>query len=89
MRHLDVVRHDGIYDIGDNSQNKDNATMTYTQYRAALKKLGLTIVGAADPFCLSRRHAQRIAAGDAPIPDLLARVVKLLLAGRLTLADLE
>jgi len=46
-------------------------------------------VGAADPFCLSRRHAQRIAAGDAPIPDLLARVVKLLLAGRLTLADLE
>jgi len=62
--------------------------MTNTQYCAGLKRLGLTIVGAAEHFGFARRQAQRYASGEAPIPDLLAKVMKLLLAGKLTLEDL-
>lgn len=63
--------------------------MTHHQYRAALKKLGLSIVGAGFYFGLSRRQAQRIAAGDSPVPQLLGEVVALLLDGKLKLEDLK
>lgn len=52
--------------------------MTAEQYRAALKKLDLTIVGSAPIFGVSRRMAQAYAS-DAPIPAPLAKLIWLML----------
>lgn len=60
--------------------------MTKTQYRAALKKLGLTIVGAARFFHCSPRSAQNYASGR--IPRLTAKVIELLLSGKIKKEDL-
>lgn len=62
--------------------------MTKTQYRAALKKLGLTVVGAAPYFGCGRRAVQNYA-GGRPIPPLLQKVIGLLLRGKITLEDLK
>jgi hypothetical protein len=63
--------------------------MTKNQYRAALGKLGLSIVGAGPYFGLARRQAQRIAAGHAPVPFLIAKTIGFLLDGKLKLEDLK
>lgn len=57
-------------------------------YKAAISKLEITIVGAATYFGIGRRQAQRIAAGDAPVPKLIEKVLTLLLAGKLKKEDL-
>jgi hypothetical protein len=62
--------------------------VTPAKYRAALKNLGITIVGAALYFGIGRRQAQRIAAGDGPVPNLVAKVIDLLIAGKLKKEDL-
>jgi hypothetical protein len=62
--------------------------MTKHQYRAALTKLDISIVGAGKYFGLSRRQSQRIAAGDAPVPKLMADMLHLMLVGKLTKEDL-
>lgn len=49
--------------------------MTAKQYKAHLDTLGLSIVGAAPVFGMSRRQAQRIAAGDPPVPQAVAKLV--------------
>ena len=61
--------------------------MTSQQYRAALDKLHLTIVGAAPLLGLSRRQSQRIAAGS-PVPKLVEKVLRLMVKGRITVEDL-
>jgi hypothetical protein len=55
--------------------------MTNTQYLAALKKLGLTPSGidTADALGLSVRQCQRIAAGDSPVPEPVAKLLRLYL----------
>jgi hypothetical protein len=63
--------------------------MTKKQYRAALAKIGLSIVGAGKYFGTNGRQSQRYAAGDAPIPHLVARNLELLVSGKITLQDLE
>ena len=55
--------------------------MTKHQYRAALTKLDISIVGVGKYFGLSRRQSQRIAAGDAPVPKLMADMLHLMLVG--------
>ena len=65
------------------------SSMTHLQYRAALKNLNLTIVGAGPVFGLSHRQAQRLAAGDSKIPKLISQVIGLLLDRKLKLEDLE
>ncbi len=62
--------------------------MTSTQYKAAIKKLGLTIVGARHLFGLSPRQAQRLASGETPVPKLVEKVLRLIAAGKLTKEDL-
>jgi hypothetical protein len=62
-------------------------SLTPTQYRHALKKLDITIVGAAPYFGISRRQAQRIAA-EGPIPKLIEKVLELLAEGKLKKEDL-
>ena len=53
--------------------------MTEKQYNQAREVLGLSIVGAS-VLGISRRQAQRIAAGDAPVPGPLANLVRLMVA---------
>lgn len=53
--------------------------MTKTQYRSALKKLGLSIVGAAPVLGIGRRQSQRYAAGD-PVPETVAKLLACYLA---------
>jgi hypothetical protein len=62
--------------------------VTPSKYRAALKSLGITIVGAALYFGIGRRQAQRIAAGTNGVPKLVAKVIELLIAGKLRKEDL-
>ena len=54
-------------------------SMTATQYRTALNKLDLSIVGAAPVLGISRRQSQRIAAEDSPVPAPLAKLLKLMI----------
>lgn len=66
--------------------------MTNKQYAAALKKLGLTTREGGALFGFERRQSQRLAGvgGEpAPIPHLVARVVQLLLDGKITQEDLR
>ena len=62
--------------------------MTPNQYRSALAQLELTIVGAAPMLGISRRQSQRLAA-TGPVPPLIAKILHLLVAGRLNKEDLE
>lgn len=89
----ETARRQRIVERADRAKEKVLAqmktpTLTPTQYKAALKRLDLTIVGAAPFFGISRRQAQRIAA-EGPIPKLVARVIKLLLDGTLKKEDLS
>ena len=61
--------------------------MTPAQYRAALKTLDISVVGAAAYFGISRRQAQRLA-GEGPVHKLVEKVVKLLIADKLKKEDL-
>ena len=65
--------------------------MTSTQYRTALDELkerhGLTTERVAAAFGFTRRQAARYAAGDAPVPKLVAERMRLML-GQITVDDL-
>lgn len=63
--------------------------MTPEQYRAALVKLELTQVGAAELLGVDGRTSRRYAAGDADIPRPTAKLLRLMLAGKLSVADVE
>lgn len=63
--------------------------MTPKQYRQALEKLGLSIIGAAPVFGISKRQAQRYASGEAPVPKLVSAVLNLAMKGRITMEDLQ
>lgn len=63
--------------------------MTPKQYRQALEKLGLSIIGAAPVFGISKRQAQRFAGGEVEIPKLVCTVLNLALKGRITMEDLQ
>src|SRR5688572_20642833 len=59
-------------------------TMTTKQYLAALAKLGLTPHAklTAQSLGLSLRQCQRIAAGDSPVPETLAKLLRLMIDKR-------
>lgn len=52
--------------------------MTKNQYRGARKRLEQTIVGFGRVLGLSPRQAQRIDAGHAPVPEPVARLIRLI-----------
>ncbi len=62
--------------------------MTPAQYKAALKRLDLTIVGAGRYFGFATRQAQRFASGEAPIPHLVEKVLRFLNDGKIKKEDL-
>lgn len=53
--------------------------MTTKQYKDALAKLGLSHVGAAPVLGISRRQAQRLATGESPIPEPVAKLLRYML----------
>jgi hypothetical protein len=55
-----------------------DATMTRTEYRAALKTLGMSRLGAGKVLGLSKRQAQRVAAGHSKVPKPVAKLVRLM-----------
>jgi hypothetical protein len=63
--------------------------MTANQYRAALARLDLSQVGAARLVGADPRTGRRWALGERPIPDCVAILLRLLLAKKITIADVE
>lgn len=52
--------------------------MTSTQYRAALSALGLSQAGAAEFLGLSLRTSQGYALGEYPVPESVAKLLRLM-----------
>ena len=61
------------------------ANATHIHFTAA----AVRPAGAGPVFGLNGRQSQRFAADDAPVPPLVAKVIGLLLAGKLTIEDLK
>lgn len=62
--------------------------MNGEQYRWALERLGLTIVGAAPYLGISRRHSQRIAADEIEVPAPVAKLLRVAIAHKVTKEEL-
>lgn len=63
--------------------------MTSQQYSKAIDTLGLTHAAAAKVLGISERQDYRYAAGDTAVPVPIAKLLRLAIAGKITLAELE
>ena len=63
--------------------------MTPIQFRNALRRLDLTQQGAARLLGADDRTARRWALGERAVPSCVAIVLKLLVAEKITAADIE
>lgn len=63
--------------------------MTPKQFRSALDRLGLSQLGAGRMFGTGERTPRRWISGDTPIPDTVAALLNLMLAGKITADDVE
>lgn len=63
--------------------------MSAKQYTEKVKKLDLTIVGAAPVLGISRRHSQRFASGDADVHPTVAKLLTVLIKYKVDLTDKE
>jgi hypothetical protein len=68
---------------------KPYAEMTAAEYRAALNKLGLSIVSSAEHLGLSHRQSQRYANGTSPVADPVAKLLRLAIRAGLRANDLK
>ena len=62
--------------------------MTKNQYLTAIGKLGLNQLAAGRMLGISNRQAQRLASGESPIPETVARLLWLMEYLNLTEDDL-
>ena len=69
--------------------NKPYEPMTTAEYRAALNKLGLSIVASAEHIGLSHRQSQRYASGTSPVADPVAKLLRLAIRIGLGANDLK
>lgn len=58
------------------SKKSKQALMKTAEYKAAIKGLGLTHVGAAPILGISRRQAQRLVSGHSPVPGPIAKLLR-------------
>jgi hypothetical protein len=63
--------------------------MTAKQFQAAIDRLGLSQVRAAKLFGSDPRTARRWALGEREVPACVAIVLRLLLAGKIAVEDVE
>lgn len=63
--------------------------MTANQFRAALDRLKLSQLGAARLFNSNDRTVRRWAIGERGVPPTVAILVKLMLVGKISAADIE
>jgi DNA-binding transcriptional regulator YiaG len=63
--------------------------MTPTQFRAALDRLGLSQVRAATIFGVTDRASRSWALGENKIPHAVAVLLRLLVTGKITIADCQ
>jgi hypothetical protein len=63
--------------------------VTPRQFRAALAELDLSQLGAARLFDSNARTVRRWAIGERSVPVTVALMLKLMLAGKITAADIE
>ena len=63
--------------------------MTANQFRAALKRLGLSQRGFAKLTGYGERTTRRWALGEAEIPICIGILLRLMLAGKVTIEDVK
>lgn len=63
--------------------------MTADQFRSALDRLGLSQVGAARLVGADPRTARRWALDERPVPECVVILLKLMLAGKITVDDVK
>jgi hypothetical protein len=63
--------------------------VTPTQYRAAIKRLGLSQHGAADFLGISGRASQGYALGEYPVPEAVAKLLRLMIKLGLKPVDVQ
>lgn len=63
--------------------------MTANQFRAALDRLKLSQLGAAKLVGADPRTARRWALDEAAVPACVAILLRLMLAGKITVKDIE
>ncbi len=63
--------------------------MTPNQFRTALDRLGLSQAKAAALVGADPRTARRWALGEVGIPECVAILLRLMLAGKITIEDVE
>jgi hypothetical protein len=70
-------------------RKKPYEEMSTDEYRAALNKLGLSIVASAEHLGLSYRQSQRYAGGRSPVADPAAKLLGLAIRIGLSANDLK
>jgi DNA-binding transcriptional regulator YdaS (Cro superfamily) len=63
--------------------------MTAKQFQAAIDRLGLSQVGAARLVGADPRTARRWALGERSVPEPVAIILRLMLAGKITADDVR
>ena len=63
--------------------------MTAKQFSTTIDRLGLSQVGAAKLIGITGRTCRRYAAGDAEIPEPTAKLLRLALAGKISINDIK
>lgn len=63
--------------------------MTANQFRAALSRLDLSQAGAANLVGADPRTGRRWALGERQVPECVAILLRLLLAGKITIEDVD
>lgn len=63
--------------------------MTANQFRAALTRLGLSQAGAASLVGADPRTGRRWALGERQVPECVAILLRLLMAKKITVEDIE
>lgn len=63
--------------------------MTPTQFRDALRRLAVSQRRSASLFGVGERTPRRWASGDAEVPEAVAILLRLMLAGKISVEDVE
>ena len=66
---------------------EDDDKMSASTFSKALDKLGLSVYASGKVIGLSLRQAQRVAAGHAPVPRPVAKLINLLLKRKITVEE--